>query len=74
VKVRFVGLNGPIVIPDLGGLRINTGDIVEVPDSMAGRPPSPLVELDMGAGLLEQVDNWQPVVSIPKPPKTTEKE
>jgi hypothetical protein len=41
VKIRFIGVNGAIVIPDLGGQIIEPGTVFEVSDAMGGRVPSP---------------------------------
>ena len=43
MKIRFVGVNGAIVIPDLGGQVIEPGAVFEVSDVMGGRPPAPRI-------------------------------
>ena len=47
MKIRFIGVNGAIVIPDLGAHIIEPGDVFEVSDALGGRPPSPRIALAM---------------------------
>lgn len=43
MRIRFVGVNGAVVIPDLGGQVIEPGQVFEVSDAMGGRPPVPRI-------------------------------
>lgn len=61
MKVRYIGRNLSVRVPDAGNVYVSRGEIIEVPDSL-------------GKSLLNQMTNWEKVKESPKKAETVQDE